>query len=137
MAVFVFSAAVLTALGGPEGREKHRAGTGESAPRYFRDRNSPARPPQEHGGDENRVQETVRVTGRVRMVGSGPSRELVITGTAGEWHTGAQDWDRLVNLQQRVVTVEGKLDSRDMILPNGAYAGTRLTLRDITVIHAE
>ena len=137
MAVFVFSAAMLTALGGQEEPEKNRAGTGEEAPRYFRDRNSPALPPREHTGGENRVLETVRVTGRVRLVGSGPHTELVITGAAEEWHTLAQDRDKLINLQQRTVTVEGKLDSRDMVLPSGAYIGKRLILQDITVIHAE
>lgn len=131
----VFSAAALTALGGREGPEKNRAGAEE--PRYFRDRNVPARQPGNRAGGERRVQETVRVTGMVRMVGSGPHTELVITGAAGEWHTEARDRNKLIDLQQRTVTVEGGLESRDMILPNGAYIGRRLILRDITVIHAE
>jgi hypothetical protein len=128
-AAIVFSAAPLRALGGREVR-------GEEAPRYFRDRNGPA-PPGEHGGDTNRVSETVRVTGRVRLVGSGPHTELVITGAAEEWHTEAQDRDKLIDLQQRTVTLEGRLDSRNLILPDGTYAGQRLILRNITVLHAE
>ncbi|MDR1586649.1 MAG: hypothetical protein LBS57_04250 [Treponema sp.] len=77
---------------------------------------------------------TVRVTGRVRLVGNGPRTEIVITGANGEWVTTRQDRDKLMFLQHRTVTVEGKLDYQEMKLANGKRLGRRLILRDITII---
>jgi hypothetical protein len=62
---------------------------------------------------------------------------LVITGEADEWYTDPKDQDKLMALQQRIVTVEGKLDSQEMTLANGVYLGRRLVLRDITVISSQ
>jgi hypothetical protein len=73
----------------------------------------------------------------VRLVGSGPHTELVISGDGGEWHTEPQDRSKLINLQQRIVTVEGKGDSLEMILPDREQPGRWLILRDITVISSE
>jgi hypothetical protein len=71
------------------------------------------------------------------MVGSGPHTELVISGDGGEWHTEPEDRSKLINLQQRIVTVEGKLDTQALILPNREQPGIWLILRDITVISSE
>jgi hypothetical protein len=127
---------MLTGFGG---KEEKTAKTEETEPRYLRDRNrsAPRPEPQKQSEAETKVLETVRVTGRVRLVGSGVFTELVITGAAGEWHTESQDRGKLINLQQRIVTVEGKLDSLDMTLPNGKSLGAWLILRDITVISSE
>jgi hypothetical protein len=81
--------------------------------------------------------ETIRVSGRVRLVGSSSRMSLVITGEKGEWYTEAKDRDKLMALQQRFVTVEGALVTQEMRLANGRYAGKRLILRDITVISSE
>jgi hypothetical protein len=130
MTVCVLSAAPLAGFGG---REEKRAPKEEAESRYFRDRNGPA-PPPERAGAETQALEIVRVTGRVRLVGSGPHTELVITNEDGEWHTEPQDRGKLINLQQQIVTVEGKLDSLEMILPKEKQPGLWLILRDITII---
>jgi hypothetical protein len=130
MTAFVFSAAMLAGFGA-----KEAAPAEETAPRYFRDRNGPAPPPD--AGEGAKIPETVRVTGRVRLVGSGVYTELVISGDGGEWHTEPRDRSKLINFQQRIVTVEGKLDVQELILPNREQPGRWLILRDITVISGE
>jgi hypothetical protein len=135
MTAFIFSAAILRGFGA---NEQETAPAEETEPRYFRDRNGPSSPPPpESAGAETKVLETVRVTGRVRLVGSGVYTELVISGEGGEWHTEPQDRSKLINLQQRIVTVEGKLDAQELILPNREQPGKWLILRDITVISSE
>jgi hypothetical protein len=133
MTAFLFSTAMLMGFGA---KEENEAKTEETAPRYFRDRNGPA-PPPEGGEAGEKSLETVRVTGRVRLVGSGVYTELVISGDGGEWHTEPEDRSKLINLQQRIVTVEGTLDSQELILPNREQPARWLILRDITVIHSE
>jgi hypothetical protein len=134
MGVFVFAAVMVAGFGA---KEKQTAQTDATEPVYLRDRHGLAAPPRERAAAGTKTPELVRVTGRVRMVGSGPHTELVITGDQGEWHTEPRDRNKLINLQQRTVTVEGKLDSRDMILPSGKSLGTWLILRNITVISSE
>jgi hypothetical protein len=77
---------------------------------------------------------TVQVTGRVRLIGSGPGIELVITGTNREWHIDKKDQDILWNLQQQNVTVEGRETSKEMTFANGTSAGTWYYLSDIKII---
>jgi hypothetical protein len=133
-AAFIFSAGMLRGFGAAE---EKTAKTEEAKPRYFRDRNGPAPLPEKDAGAESKPLETVRVTGRVRLVGSGPYTELVISGPGGEWHIEPEDRDKLIKLQQRVVTVEGARDSLELILPNKQQPGVWLVLRDITVISCE
>jgi hypothetical protein len=80
---------------------------------------------------------TVQVTGRVRLTGSGPGTELVITGADREWRIDKKDQDKLWNLQQQNVTVEGWETSREMTFANGVSAGTWYYLRDIRLISAD
>jgi hypothetical protein len=90
------------------------------------------------GQDDNEKPQTVRastrVTGRVRLVGSGPGMELVITGENREWHIDKKDQDKLRNLQQQTVTVEGEERSQEMTFANGSSAGTWYFLRNIKII---
>jgi hypothetical protein len=132
MTVFILSAAALTGFGA-----KDAAPAEETAPRYFRDRNGPAPPPPAGNEEGTKVLETIRVTGRVRLVGSGVYTELVISDGGGEWHTEPRDRSKLINLQQRIVTVEGTLDAQELILPDRKQPGRWLILRDITVISSE
>jgi hypothetical protein len=80
------------------------------------------------------VAATIRVTGRVRLVGSGPGMELVITGTGREWRIDKKDQDKLQHLQQQTLTVEGEESSQEMTFANGVSAGTWYYLRNIKII---
>ena len=76
----------------------------------------------------------VRVSGRVRLVGSGPLPELVITGSEMEWYIDKDDAPKLFDLQHRTVTVEGNDTVRTLIFANGSPAGERHTLKNIKII---
>ncbi|MDR3336698.1 MAG: hypothetical protein LBT16_05785 [Treponema sp.] len=131
---FAFSAALLMGFGGKETAPKGTAGAGneEAEPGYYRDRNKTAEDPAIGPVEEELG--VVRVSGRVRLVGSSPRTELVISGDTEDWFTEQQDRDKLAQLQQQTVTVEGSGYSRDMILANGIRMGKRLILRNIRVI---
>ncbi|GHV36755.1 hypothetical protein AGMMS49546_02720 [Spirochaetia bacterium] len=84
------------------------------------------------GGGEK--PKTVRVTGRVRLTGSGPGMELVITGPDREWRIDKKDQDKLWDLQQQTVTVEGRETSKEMKFANGTSAGTWYYLENVKII---
>jgi hypothetical protein len=77
---------------------------------------------------------TVEVSGRVRLVGSGPDTELVITGKDREWHVSPRDRKKLMKLQQQVVRVRGKESFVDLHFANGMSAGRRYILEDIRLV---
>ena len=79
----------------------------------------------------------VRVSGRVRLVGSGPLPELVITGPDREWYVAKEDEPKLRDLQHRTVTVEGDETVTEMRFANGMSAGQRYTLKNIKIIAIE
>ena len=79
----------------------------------------------------------VKITGTVRLVGSEPFSELVISGTDDEWYIDKDDEQKLWNLQQRTVTVEGKETVKELKFANGRSAGERRILRDIKIITVE
>jgi len=85
------------------------------------------------GSRENKVQ----VTGKVRLVGSEPFPELVISGSDGEFYIDREDVSKLRDLQQRTVVVEGTLTVRSYNYANGRPAGERRTLKDIKIIKVE
>lgn len=95
------------------------------------------------GQEESEKPQTIgvktQVTGRVRLVGSGPGVELVITGTDQdshdrEWRIDKKERDKLWNLQQQTVTVEGEESAEEMTFANGRSAGTWYFLRNIKII---
>ncbi|MDR2343367.1 MAG: hypothetical protein LBD86_02400 [Spirochaetaceae bacterium] len=125
--LFLCAAAVAGGLGGAEkktGNEQMpesktleiditgRAGGGETAP-------------------QNRL---VRVSGRVRLVGSAVFPELVLSGENREWFIGKDEQSLLVEFQQRLVTVEGTESYADLSFANGLPAGRRYTLKNIKLI---
>jgi hypothetical protein len=79
----------------------------------------------------------VEVSGRVRLVGSGPNTELVITGKDREWHISPRDRKKLMKLQQQIVRVRGKEYFTDLRFANGRPAGRRYILEDITLMKPE
>ena len=76
----------------------------------------------------------VQVSGRVRLVGSEPFSELVITGPDREWYIDKDDEYKLKELQQRTVTVEGIETVKALTFANGRPAGERCSLKDIRII---
>ena len=76
----------------------------------------------------------VRVSGRVRLVGSAPITELVITGPDKEWYIAKEDEYKLTDLQQQTVTVEGIETVEKLTFASGLPAGERRTLKNIKLI---
>ena len=79
----------------------------------------------------------VQVSGRVRLVGSDPFPELVVTGADREWYIDKDDEYKLKDLQQRTVTIEGTETVTELFFANGRSAGERRTLKNIRVIRIE
>ena len=79
----------------------------------------------------------VQVSGRVRLVGSDPFPDLVITGPGREWYIDKGDEHKLRDLQQRIVTVEGAETVKELTFANGSPAGERRTLKNIRIISVE
>lgn len=78
---------------------------------------------------------TVQITGTVRLVGSGPMAEVLISGQNGQWYIAKEDKRKLAELQHRTVTVEGVETVEELFFANGHSAGTRHTLSRIKIIH--
>jgi hypothetical protein len=78
--------------------------------------------------------ETVRVSGVVRLVGSGPVAELFISNEWQEWRVEGTDRDKLWKLQQQTVTVEGEERREQLAFADGRPAGERRYLGNITII---
>ena len=76
----------------------------------------------------------VRVTGIVRLVGSAPMSEIVITGETEQWYIARKEARKLMDLQHRIVTIEGAETVVEMQLANGTPAGERRTLSKIKII---
>ena len=79
----------------------------------------------------------VQVSGTVRLVGSEPFPDMVITGQNAEWYIDRQEMHKLKELQNRVVTVEGIEYVRNLRFANGLPAGERRTLKDIKIISTQ
>ncbi|MDR0583183.1 MAG: hypothetical protein LBG57_02380 [Treponema sp.] len=125
-------ALALTGFGARESGAKETAP--EAGPGFYRDRaGAVERPPEnpEQGG------EIIRVSGRVRLVGSAMRSSLVVSGEEGDWYIEGGDQELLTGLQQRNVTVEGRGYTEELVLANGQYLGKRLILRDARIIAQE
>jgi len=87
------------------------------------------------GGKKEKIS-IVRVSGTVRLVGSAPLSELVITGPDNEWHIAREEGYKLHDLQYRTVTVEGEETVAELKLANGK-SGELRTLSNIKIIAIE
>ena len=76
----------------------------------------------------------VEITGIVRLVGSSPINELVITGPEGEWYIEKDEEHKLKDLQYQIVTVQGMETVIQLTFVNGMSAGERRTLKKIKII---
>jgi hypothetical protein len=129
------NAALLLGFGEKEADTKPAAP--KQAPPLYRDRRAGANPERRNSPAAAEALERIRASGRVRLVGNSQRMSLVITGEKGEWYIDPKDQDKLMDLQQRTVTVEGGLYIQDISLLGGKYTGKRFVLRDITVISSE
>ncbi|MDR2543817.1 MAG: hypothetical protein LBC80_10275 [Treponema sp.] len=77
----------------------------------------------------------VQVTGVVRLVGSSPLPELVVSGSEHEWYVIREEINKLHHLQHRTVTVEGEETVTELFFVNGMSAGIRRELRNIRIIN--
>jgi len=85
--------------------------------------------------DDREELEIIQVTGIVRLVKSGPSTQLVITGSRVQWHIAKEDEAKLYHLQQQTVTVEG--EERITELKAAHSTMKRRELRNIRIIAIE
>ena len=85
-------------------------------------------------GDDQENTETIKVTGVVRLIGTGNFPQIVITTEDKEWYLPKEDADKLFNLQHRKVTVEGEGSKRELKFASGRSAGIRYELRNIKII---
>jgi hypothetical protein len=76
----------------------------------------------------------VQVTGIVRLVGSHPFYELVISDEEGQWYVSGDEMHKLHDLQHRTVTVEGEETVTELKFANGLSAGKRHDLCNIKII---
>ena len=79
----------------------------------------------------------VQVSGRVRLVGSNPFPSLVISGPDNDWYVERDEMHKLLDLQQRNVTVAGIETVLELIFASGVPAGERRMLKDVTIIAVE
>jgi len=85
-------------------------------------------------GQEN----VIRITGVVRLVGNDPFLEVVISESDRNWFIEeAEDEQKLRDMQNRTVTVEGIEIVTSFNWANGDPAGERYSLKDIKIIKIE
>jgi len=87
-------------------------------------------------GDQENTK-TIKVTGVVRLIGTGNFPQIVITTADKEWYLAKEDADKLNNLQHRKVTVEGEGTEMELKFANGRSAGMRYELRNIKIISVD
>jgi hypothetical protein len=131
-ALLLFSSASFAlGLGGrekerkPQGAEENAAA--EPAGPALGDAAAGGTPAEDGGIGDGRV----RVSGRVRLVGTGLFPQLVISGQEREWYIDKEEEFKLLEFQQQLVTVEGRESYIDLTFANGFPAGRRYTLKDI------
>ncbi|GHU90897.1 hypothetical protein FACS189476_11330 [Spirochaetia bacterium] len=79
--------------------------------------------------------QTVEVSGRVRLVGSEPFPDLVLTGSEDHtWYIDPADRKTLSSYEQQTVTIRGTVELTEMILANGKNLGSRRTLSGVTLV---
>ena len=78
--------------------------------------------------------QAVEASGRVRLVGTDLIRSLVISGEDREWHIAEEEQEKLMHLQQQIVTVKANEYYYDRFYANGLPAKRQYYLKDITVI---
>ena len=77
----------------------------------------------------------VELAGRVRLVGSEPFPDLVLTGEDGkDWYLEGPDRQALRSREQQIIRLRGRVELREMVLANGRSLGFRRFLRDVEIL---
>ncbi|GHV74388.1 hypothetical protein AGMMS49940_16900 [Spirochaetia bacterium] len=77
----------------------------------------------------------VEISGRVRLVGSEPFPNLVLTDSEEHtWYIDPADRKTLSRYEQQTVTIRGVVELTEMVLANGRSLGSRRTLSGITLV---
>jgi len=85
-------------------------------------------------GGKKEKENFIQVSGVIRMVGSGPITELVLSSPEGEWYIAREDASKLREYQQRTVTIKGIETVKEMKFANGQSAGIRRTLSKVELL---
>jgi hypothetical protein len=77
----------------------------------------------------------VEITGRIRLVGSEPFPELVISDDENhDWYIPGPESKTIRALDQQRVTLRGKLSLQEMILANGRKLEDRRNLSEVEIV---
>jgi hypothetical protein len=76
----------------------------------------------------------VTVSGTVRIVGSMPFTETVISDNDADWFIGKDEQLKLAGYEGQTVTVSGKARYTSLVLANGEQAGVRRALTNIKIL---
>jgi hypothetical protein len=80
----------------------------------------------------------VELSGRVRLLGSEPFPDLVLTDRDGaDWYLEGPDRRALQAYEQRTLKVRGRVELRELVLANGRSLGFRRFLRDVEILTAQ
>jgi hypothetical protein len=82
-----------------------------------------------------RTGQTVELSGRIRLVGSEPFPELVLSDAGDhDWYIAGESRNLVSGYEQRTVTVRGKVELKEMVLANGRSLGYRRVLSELVVL---
>jgi hypothetical protein len=84
--------------------------------------------------DTVRSGQTVELNGKIRLVGSEPFPELVLSDDDGnDWYIARESRGAVSGYEQRGVTIRGKVELKEMVLAGGRSLGYRRILSVLTV----
>jgi hypothetical protein len=79
--------------------------------------------------------QTVELTGKIRLVGSEPFPELVLSDDGGhDWYIDRESRGSVSGYEQRSVTVRGKVELKEMVLADGRSLGYRRILSKLVLL---
>ena len=88
------------------------------------------------GGGGQSVEEPMEIeaTGRVRLVGTSRFPSLVITYGERVLFIDDEEQEKLMDLQQRIVTVRAQKHTYEIFLANGLFSRRHYVLRNIVIV---
>jgi hypothetical protein len=79
--------------------------------------------------------QSIEITGRVRLIGSAPFPDLVLSDETGrDWYVRQEEKDKLSKLEQQTVKIRAAFEVEDIILADGKKVGERRILYDIVLV---
>ncbi|GHV87000.1 hypothetical protein AGMMS50255_2960 [Spirochaetia bacterium] len=94
-----------------------------------------ARPSADVSWESEISGQIVELSGRVRLVGSEPFPELVLTDEGDHtWYIDPADRQTISAYEQQTVTIRGTVELKEMVLANGRSLGSRRTISGIALV---